>query len=81
MVTLRFSSFGADFRTLFQPATCKNLAAVENVAIYNQDRSEGECFASWVGVLAVYEVPEEVLRHEQSDLIDAFTYPFTFSPW
>ncbi|MGD0698222.1 MAG: hypothetical protein ABSA41_22875 [Terriglobia bacterium] len=53
---------------------------MESVAVYNQDRSKGECFATGFGVPAVYDDPEEVLRREQPDFIDTVTYPFTFSP-
>jgi predicted dehydrogenase len=50
------------------------------VAIYNRNRSKGECFATGFGVPAVYDDPEEVLRRKPSDFIGIFTYPFTFSP-
>jgi predicted dehydrogenase len=53
---------------------------VESVAIYNQNRSKGECFATGFGVPAVYDDPEEVLRREQPDFIDTVTDPSTFSP-
>jgi len=38
--------FGVDFRALFQLATWKELAAVECGAIYNRNRTKGECFAT-----------------------------------
>ncbi len=79
MSTLRFAMFGAGFWARFQLAAWQELEGVECVAIYNRARSKGERLASEFGVSAVYDDPEELLRHEQLHFVDIVTNPSTLS--
>jgi predicted dehydrogenase len=79
MSTLKFAMFGTGFWAHFQLAAWRELEGVECVAIYNRTRSKGERFAREFGVPAVYDDPEELLRHEHLDFVDIVTYPFTLS--
>jgi D-apiose dehydrogenase len=62
--------FGAGFWSRFQLAAWQELEGVECAAIYNRARSKGERLAREFGVSAVYDDPEELLRHEQLDFVD-----------
>lgn len=78
MAILRFAMFGAGFWARYQLAAWKELEGVECVAVYNRTRSKGEFLARELGVPAVYDDPEKLLRREEPDFVDIVTYPFTF---
>jgi predicted dehydrogenase len=73
-MTLRFAIFGTGFWSRFQLAAWQELEGVECVAFYNRTRSKAEALAREFGVPAVYDDPEELLRHEQIDFMDIITH-------
>ena len=73
MPTLRFAIFGTGFWSRFQLAAWRELEGVECVALCDRTRAKAEALARDFGVPAVYDDPEELLRHEQLDFIDVIT--------
>jgi predicted dehydrogenase len=73
----RFALFGAGFWARFQLAAWQELPGVECVAIYNRSRAKAEALARDLGVPAVYDNPDTLLRTEPIDFVDVCTYPFT----
>lgn len=73
MEKLRFALFGAGFWSRFQLSAWKELEGVECAAIYNRTRPKAEALARDLGVPAVYDDPEELLRAEPVDFIDIVT--------
>lgn len=73
MKPLRFAIFGAGFWARVQLAAWRELAGVECVAVYNRSRARAEAFARDLGVPAVYDDPEALLREVQPDFVDNIT--------
>jgi predicted dehydrogenase len=74
--------FGTGFWSYFQLPGWNETGEVECVALYNRTKSKAEKLAGQFGVPAVYDNPEELLKHEQLDFVDICTnvethYPFT----
>jgi D-apiose dehydrogenase len=70
---LRFAVFGAGFWARFQIAAWSELSGVKCVAIYNRTRSRAEKLASELGIPAVYDDPEKLLREVKPDFVDNIT--------
>ena len=70
---LRFAILGAGFWSRFQLAGWNEQEGVECVAVCDRTRSKAECLAREFGVPAVYDDPEEMLRHESLDFVDVIT--------
>lgn len=73
MNDLRFAIFGAGFWARFQLAAWQELKGVQCVALYNRTRAKAETLAREFNVPAVYDDPQELLRHEQLDFMDIIT--------
>lgn len=73
MKTLRFAIFGAGFWSRVQLAAWREIPGTECVAIYNRTRARAEAFARDLGVPAVYDDPEKLLREVQPDFVDNIT--------
>jgi len=73
-MALRFAVFGTGFWSRFQLAAWYELGGVDCVAVYNRTRSKAEALAHEFGVPAVYDDPEELLRHETIDFMDVITH-------
>ncbi|HXG48101.1 MAG TPA: Gfo/Idh/MocA family oxidoreductase [Methylomirabilota bacterium] len=73
MKPLRFAIFGAGFWARAQLAAWRELGGVECVAIYNRSRDRAESFARDLGVPAVYDDPERLLREIKPDFVDNIT--------
>jgi predicted dehydrogenase len=71
--TLRFALFGAGFWARVQLAAWREVGGTECVAIYNRSRDKAEAFARDLGVPAVYDDPEKLLREVQPDFVDNIT--------
>jgi predicted dehydrogenase len=70
---LRFAVFGAGFWARVQLAAWRELGGVECVAIYNRSRERAEAFARDLGVPAVYDDAEKLLREMEPDFVDNIT--------
>lgn len=70
---LRFAIFGAGFWARVQLAAWREVGGAECVAIYNRSRAKAEAFARDLGVPAVYDDPEKLLREVQPDFVDNIT--------
>ncbi len=73
MTDLRFAVMGTGFWSQFQLAAWKELDGARCVALYNRTRAKAELLAQRLGVPAVYEDPEELLRSERLDFVDVIT--------
>ena len=73
-MALRFAVFGTGFWSRFQLAAWHEVGGVACVAVYNRTRSKAEALAHEFGVPAVYNDPEELLRHETIDFMDVITH-------
>ena len=73
MKPLRFAIFGAGFWARCQLAAWRELSGVECVAIYNRSLDKAEAFARDLGVPAVYDDVEKLLREVKPDFVDNIT--------
>ncbi len=73
MKNLRFAIFGAGFWARCQLAAWREVVGVECVAIYNRSRDKAEAFARDLGVPAVYDDAERLLREVEPDFVDNIT--------
>lgn len=73
MKPLRFAIFGAGFWARVQLAAWRELGGAECVAIYNRTVEKAEAFARDLGVPAVYDDPEKLLREVRPDFVDNIT--------
>ncbi len=71
--TLRFAIFGAGFWVRYQLAGWRELDGAECVAIYNRTRAKAEALARELGIPAVYDEAEELLREVKPDFVDNIT--------
>ena len=70
---LRFAIFGAGFWARVQLAAWREVGGVECVSIYNRSRDKAEAFARDLGVPAVYDDAEKLLRAVRPDFVDNIT--------
>lgn len=77
MRPLRFAAFGTGFWARFQLSAWREVGGAECVALYNRTRSKAEALAREMGVPAVYDDAEELLRSEELDFADIITDPGT----
>jgi len=77
MTTLRFAALGTGFWARFQLSAWREVGGVECVALYNRTRAKAEALAAEMGVPAVYDDAEELLRRERLDFVDIITDPGT----
>ncbi len=73
MKKLRFAVFGAGFWARCQLAAWREVEGVECVALYNRTRSRAEELARDLGIPAVYDDPEVLLREVKPDFVDNIT--------
>lgn len=73
MKPLRFAIFGAGFWARCQLAAWREVGGVECVALYNRSRAKAESFARDLGVPAVYDDAEKLLREMKPDFVDNIT--------
>jgi D-apiose dehydrogenase len=73
MKSLRFAIFGAGFWTRYQLAAWRELRGAECVAIYNRTRARAEAIAADMGIPAVYDDAEKLLREVKPDFVDNIT--------
>ena len=73
MKPLRLAIFGAGFWARCQLAAWREVGGVECVAIYNRNRAKAEAFAKDLGVPAVYDDPNKLLREVKPDFVDNIT--------
>jgi predicted dehydrogenase len=73
MKPLRFAIFGAGFWARCQLAAWREVGGVECVAIYNRSRDRAEAFARDLGVPAVYDDAEKLLREVKPNFVDNIT--------
>jgi predicted dehydrogenase len=77
MTALRFAALGTGFWARFQLSAWREVGGVECVALYNRTRAKAEALAAEMGVAAVYDDAEELLRRERLDFVDVITDPGT----
>jgi predicted dehydrogenase len=77
MTALRFAALGTGFWARFQLSAWREVGGVECVALYNRTRARAEALAAEMGVPAVYDDAEELLRRERLDFVDVITDPGT----
>ena len=73
MKPLRFAIFGAGFWARCQLAAWREVGGVECVAIFNRSRDKAEAFARDLGIPAVYDDAEKLLREVEPDFVDNIT--------
>jgi len=73
MKRLRLAIFGAGFWARAQLAGWREVGGVECVAVYNRSRDKAEAFARELGVPAVYDDAEQLLRQIRPDFVDNIT--------
>lgn len=73
MKPLRFAIFGAGFWARVQLAAWREVGGTECVAICNRSRAKADAFARELGVPAVYDDPEALLREVKPDFVDNIT--------
>jgi predicted dehydrogenase len=74
---LRFALFGTGFWARFQLGAWREVAGARCVALYNRTRAKAEVLGREVGIAAVYDDAEELLRHEELDFVDVVSSPDT----
>ena len=73
MKPLRFAVFGAGFWTRYQLAAWREVGGAECVGIYNRTRSRAETLARELGIPAVYDDADDLLREVKPDFVDNIT--------
>jgi len=77
MDDLRFAVLGAGFWARFQLAAWRELPGARCVALYNRTRARAEALAGELGIPAVYDDAEALVRREKPDFLDIITDPGT----
>jgi len=70
---LRFAIFGAGFWAPYQLSAWRELRGVECVAVYNRTRARADAIARALGIPAVYDDAETLLREVRPDFVDNIT--------
>ncbi len=73
MNNLRFAIFGAGFWTRYQLAAWREIPGAQCVAICNRTRAKAEALARELGIPAVYDDAEKLLREVRPDFVDNIT--------
>jgi predicted dehydrogenase len=73
MNPLRFAVFGAGFWARHQIAAWREIRGVECVALYNRTRARAETLAATLGIPAVYDDAERLVREVKPDFVDNIT--------
>lgn len=73
MKPFRFAIFGAGFWAPYQLSAWREIPGVECVAIYNRTRARAEALARTLGIPAVYDDAEKLLREVRPDFVDNIT--------
>lgn len=73
MKPVRFAIFGAGFWTRYQLSAWREIPGVVCVAIYNRTRARAEALARALGIPAVYDDAEQLLRDLRPDFVDNIT--------
>ncbi|MGH8017271.1 MAG: Gfo/Idh/MocA family protein [Opitutaceae bacterium] len=73
MNSLRFAIFGAGFWARYQISAWREIPGVQCVAIYNRTRAKAEALARDLGIPAVYDDAEQLLREVRPDFVDNVT--------
>jgi predicted dehydrogenase len=73
----RFAALGTGFWAPFQLSAWREVGGAECVALYNRTRSKAETLAREMGIPAVYDDAEELIREEELDFVDVITAPGT----
>lgn len=73
MKPLRFAIFGAGFWARVQLAAWREVGGAECVAVYNRSRDKAEAFARDLGLPAIYDDAEKLLREVKPDFVDNIT--------
>jgi predicted dehydrogenase len=74
---LRFALLGTGFWARYQLGAWRELSGARCVALYNRTRSRAEALGRELGIEAVYDDAEELLRREDVDFLDVVTDPST----
>jgi predicted dehydrogenase len=74
---LRFALLGTGFWARYQLGAWRELPGARCVALYNRTRSKAEALGREMGIGAVYDDAEELLRREDVDFLDVVTDPST----
>ena len=74
---LRFALLGTGFWARYQLGAWRELPGARCVALYNRTRAKAEALGRELGIGAVYDDAEELLRREDVDFLDVVTDPST----
>jgi len=74
---LRFALLGTGFWARYQLGAWRELPGARCVALYNRTRAKAEALGHELGIEAVYDDAEELLRREDLDFVDVVTDPST----
>jgi predicted dehydrogenase len=74
---LRFALLGTGFWARYQLGAWSELPGARCVALYNRTRAKAEALGRELGIGAVYDDAEEMLRREDVDFLDVVTDPAT----
>jgi predicted dehydrogenase len=74
---LRFALLGTGFWARYQLGAWSELPGARCVALYNRTREKAEALGRELGIPAVYDDPEELVRREDPDFLDVVTDPAT----
>jgi predicted dehydrogenase len=74
---LRFALLGTGFWARYQLGAWRELDGAQCVALYNRTRARAEALGRELGIAAVYDDAEELLRREEVDFVDVVTDPST----
>ena len=70
---MRVAVFGCGFWARYQIAGWREVGGAEVVALYNRTRSKAEKLGAELGIAAIYDDAEELLRRENVDVVDVIT--------
>ncbi len=70
---LRVAVIGCGFWARYQIAGWREVTGVEVMALYNRTRSKAEKLGAELGIAAIYDDAEELLRLEKVDVLDVIT--------
>ena len=70
---LRVAVIGCGFWAKYQIAGWREVAGAEVVALYNRTRIKAEKLGAELGIAAIYDDAEELLRREAVDVVDVIT--------
>jgi predicted dehydrogenase len=74
---LRFALLGTGFWARYQLGAWSELPGARCVALYNRTKAKAEALGRELGIPAVYDDAEELLRREEVDFVDIVTDPST----